>query len=94
MRVYRVDGVYVAQETERSQTTAKLSILPGSAVPGCCLVSLRGPLQGWNGQGALAEYPEVARVDSARDQEGESGHTVCRQYFLRTSFEFADLAPH
>ena len=25
---------------------------------------------------------------------GESGRTVCRQYFLGTSFEFADLAPH
>ena len=58
-----------------------------------CLASLR-TIQYHNGRGALAEYPEVARVDSARDQEGESGHTVCRQYFLRTSFEFADLAPH
>ena len=25
---------------------------------------------------------------------GGSGRTVCRQYFIGTSFEFADLAPH
>ena len=25
---------------------------------------------------------------------GESGRTVCRQHFLGTSFEFADLAAH
>ena len=45
-----------------------------------------------NGRGALAENPEVALVRG--NGRGESGRTVCRQYFLGTSFEFADLASH
>ena len=39
---------------------------------------------------ALAEYPEVARVES----QAVCPCTVCRQYFLGNTFEFADLAPH
>ena len=43
-----------------------------------------------NGQRALAEYPEVACVKS----QAVCPCTVCLQFFLGTSFEFADLAPH
>ena len=48
----------------------------------------------YNGRGALAENPEVALAVGERDREGRERPTVCRQYFLGTSFEFADLAPH
>ena len=43
-----------------------------------------------NGRRALAEYPEVARVES----QAVCRCTVCRHDFLQTSFEFADLFPH
>ena len=43
-----------------------------------------------NGRRALTEYIEVARVES----QTVCPCRICRQYFLETSFEFADLAPH
>ena len=43
-----------------------------------------------NDRRALAKYPEVARVES----QAVCRCTVCRQDFLQTSFEFADLVPH
>ena len=43
-----------------------------------------------NGRRALAEYPDVARVES----QAVCRCTVCPQHFLQTSFKFADLVPH
>ena len=76
--------------TKKKVQYGLLNMLVNNQVSHEAQYATAGQFAFFNGRRALAEYPEVARVES----QAVCPCTCCRQYFLGTSFEFEDLATH